>query len=179
MQKSSLFLALWTWQMFYLQELRDTGKHICHPENLLLFPQLMHGHLFTIPCLYLYPRKTAWIRNSNQSAWNCLFPLGACSCSCRQGWGLCSWDCWLRLVGSGEAGAGPEEPKQLFPCPAAPNRLLRPRAWIKSLQPGQCVKELGIKLTLAEILCVNLGYCSGLEAGVGSGWVKEFKAWWS
>lgn len=35
--------------MFYLQELRDTGKHICHPEILLLFPQLMHSHPSPFP----------------------------------------------------------------------------------------------------------------------------------
>lgn len=172
MQKSSKFLVLGSWQMFYLRELWDTEKHICHPEILLLFPQLMHGHPFTIPCFYLNPRKTAWIRNSNQTAWNCLFPLGGCSCSCRQCWGLYSWDCWLEEAGAGgfRMGRGwARGARTVISLYCSTNQAPEASGLNQIPSAGQCVEELGIRPTLAEIL----GYCSELEVGVGSGWVKE------
>lgn len=42
-----------------------TGKPIYQPGILVLFPQMMHSHPFTIS-FCLYPRKAAWIRNSQK-----------------------------------------------------------------------------------------------------------------
>lgn len=152
-QKSSKFLALGELPNVFIY--RNYETHLS-AWNSSVVPTA--DHPVTIPCLSLYPKKPAGIRNSHQTAWRCLFPLGGAVPAVLGALqlGLLGW---VQELGS------------FFPCPAAPKRV--PEA------SNPFWDGAGDQTHPWEMLCANLGCCTELQVGVGTVWAKKFKPWWS